>query len=356
VPAGFDGMDRPGRWIAESRWPSPRIEPRTLALGRGCLAEPGRAGAAARLEIRSLQTLGQAAGGFFSTGLRDQQSDDAGSLCFDSEPLRERCEILGGPRLRIQLAANRPCAFLVARLCDVAPDGSATRVSYGALNLTHRDGHARFEPLRAGERLEIELRLHDAAHAFPPGHRVRLALSSAYWPLIWPSPAPVELSVFTEGGELELPVRPPDPGDAALRDFEPAEAARGPAYTTLQQGSFERRVDTDPASGALVSHARGGFTRDGAIALGRHDEVGMDGGDAREIRTWIHPHDPLQARVSMQQWTELRRGSWNVGIETAIDFSGSATHFHVKARVAASEDGKSVFERDFDERIERVGI
>jgi putative CocE/NonD family hydrolase len=338
VPAGFDAEDRPGRWIAESRWPSPRIEPRKLALGRGVLTGPGRAGAPERLEVRSLQTLGQAAGGFFSTGLRDQRPDDAGSLCFDGEPLRERCEILGAPRLRIQVASDQPVAFLVARLCDVAPDGSATRVTYGALNLTHRDAHARFEPLRPGERFEIELALHHAAHAFPAGHRLRLALSTAYWPLIWPSPAPVALSVWTERAELELPVRPPDPDDAELRAFELPEAARG------------------PASGALVSHARAGFTRDGTIALGRHEAVGIDGGDGREIRTWIHPHDPLQARVSMQQWTELRRGSWHVGIETSIDLSCSATHFVLRARVAASEDGKTTFARDFDEQIERRGI
>ena len=55
-------------------------------------------------------------------------------LAFDSEPLSERVEILGAPRLRVVLACDRPVAFLVARLCDVAPDGSSVRSSSGKTN------------------------------------------------------------------------------------------------------------------------------------------------------------------------------------------------------------------------------
>ena len=40
---------------------------------------------------------------------------------------------------------------VVARLCDVGPDGASTFVSVGALNLTHRDGHAEPQPLVPGE-------------------------------------------------------------------------------------------------------------------------------------------------------------------------------------------------------------
>ena len=38
-------------------------------------------------------------------------------------------------------AVDRPVALVAARLSDVAPDGAATRVSYGLLNLTHRESH-----------------------------------------------------------------------------------------------------------------------------------------------------------------------------------------------------------------------
>ena len=73
---------------------------------------------------------------------------------------------------------DRPNALLCARLCDVAPDGASLRVSYGLLNLTHRDGHEHPEPLEPGRRYPVRLQLNDAAHAFPAGHRIRLALST----------------------------------------------------------------------------------------------------------------------------------------------------------------------------------
>ena len=88
----------------------------------------------------------------WSTRLRDQREDDALSLCFDSEPLvrahrdprSTRSERWSSPR-------TGPSPFVVARLCDVAPDGRVTRVSYGMLNLTHRAGHEAWEPLVPGQ-------------------------------------------------------------------------------------------------------------------------------------------------------------------------------------------------------------
>ena len=99
-----------------------------------------------------------AAGSWLVANLKDQREEDALALCFDSEPLTERLEILGAPEVRLVVASDRPAAFLVARLCDVAPDGSSTRVSHGALNLTHRAGHDSWQPLEPGRPVEANLR------------------------------------------------------------------------------------------------------------------------------------------------------------------------------------------------------
>ena len=49
----------------------------------------------------------------------------------------------------VELSCDRPNALLCARLCDVAPDGASLRVTYGLLNLTHRDSHERSRAARA---------------------------------------------------------------------------------------------------------------------------------------------------------------------------------------------------------------
>ena len=63
------------------------------------------------------------------------------SLVFETPPLDMPVEILGAAIVTLDVASDRPIANLVVRLCDVHPSGELLRVSYGVLNLTHRDGH-----------------------------------------------------------------------------------------------------------------------------------------------------------------------------------------------------------------------
>ena len=86
------------------------------------------------------------------------------------------------------LLANIALDALCARLCDVAPDGSSRRISYGVINLTHRDSHSEPSALNPGTFYTVRLKLNACGYAIAPGHVVRLALSSAYWPLLWPAP------------------------------------------------------------------------------------------------------------------------------------------------------------------------
>ena len=116
-------------------------------------AEPGpprrRAGRSRPLLLRSPQTTGLAGGEWCAYGLGkvapemplDQRLDDAGSLVFDTEPLEEPLAIVGSTLVELAIAADKPQAMVAVRLSDVAPDGAATRVSYGILNLSHRESH-----------------------------------------------------------------------------------------------------------------------------------------------------------------------------------------------------------------------
>ena len=112
-----------------------------------------------------------------------------------------------------------PLAFVVVRLNEITPDGASTRISYGMKNLTHRNGPERPEALKLGERYKVSIKLNDIAHAFEAGNRIRVALSTTYWPMVWPSPEPVTLTVHTAGSLLDLPTRAPRPEDAKLAPF-----------------------------------------------------------------------------------------------------------------------------------------
>jgi putative CocE/NonD family hydrolase len=345
----------PGRWVAEDTWPSPRIQIRPLALGAGRLDPvPGRERA---LELSSPQSVGSAAGSWLGFwGARDQREDDARSLVFDSAPLPERIEILGAPVVILELTADRPYCLVAVRLNDVAPGGAALRVSYGLLNLTHRAGHERPEPLRPGRRVRVRIPLGDAAHAFLPGHQIRLALSTSYWPVAWPSPERVTLRVYTGASRVELPVRPPAPGDGLLRRFAEPEAAPGTAATVLTKAVPERRVGTDPQTGKRVVSARLGFDAAGRPARTRLDAIELETADAVTIRLAIHDDDPLSAEAEIRQVAEAQRGRWQTRVVSSLRLRADRETFHLAADLAADEGDDRIFSRRWDEAIPRDGV
>jgi hypothetical protein len=354
-----------GRWIAESEWPSPRIAPRAFALLPGGLsdAEAGEPDAT-ELVHRSPQTTGQHSGAWCAFGLAgdapgEQRADDARSLVFDSAPLEDGFEILGAPEVELSLAVDRPQAFVAARLCDVAPDGRSTRVTYGLLNLTHAGGHAEPAPLEPGRRYSVRIRLNDVAHAFGPGHRLRLALSTAYWPIAWPSPAAVTLRVFCGASRLVVPVRPPHEAGAegaALRAFEPPEAAAADPRTDLDHAPPRRTVHVDPASGETIVTASVDDRADGEPALERYEAIDLELGHAVRETFRIHPDDPRSARTDLAHKTEMRRGAWRARVEIETGMTADATSFRLRARLRAWEGDERIAARAWDVTIPRDGV
>jgi hypothetical protein len=287
---------------------------------------------------------------------REQAEDDARSLCFDSEPLAARVEILGAPRLRIELAADRPVAQLAVRLCEVDAQGRSLLVTYGVLNLTHAPDHASWSPLVPGERRAAEVALNDVAHALPAGSRLRLAVAAAQWPMLWPSPEPVTLTVFAGAGWLDLPVRPPRAEDALLLAFGPPEGAQGPAVAPVKQGSFERQVSHDPATGELVTTTRLDLDEQGSPGIWRFEEIDLEIGYGFAERMRIRADDPLAAEIEITSASLARRGAWQVGVDAHTRVTASRESFRVEAELRAREGDAPVFSRRWDERIPREGL
>ena len=167
------------------------------------------------------------------------------SLLFETPPLDAPIEMLGAAIVMLDVACDRPIANLVVRLCDVHPAGESVRVTYGVLNLTHRDGHEHPALMAIGERYRVRIQLNDAGSVFPAGHRVRLAVSTAYWPMIWPPPEKATLLIFA--GTLDLPLRAPQGADARLEPFpEPESAPPESNASTRSPGPIASERTTEP--------------------------------------------------------------------------------------------------------------
>jgi hypothetical protein len=256
---------------------------------------------------------------------RDQRADDGGSLVFDSDALRQPLELLGAPVLNLDVMADRPVAFLVARLCDVHPDGKSSRISYGILNLCHRDSHEKPQPLKPGEWYRITLKLDDLGQVIPAGHRLRLGLSTGYWPMIWPTPEVVTLTVRTGTGTLDLPVRPPRAEDAGLRAFEPPLAAPGTKHQKLQHLEMTRSIKIDLTTNEMIYTLEAGEFPGAAMA--RIEEIDLDLGYTQMKRYRILEDDPLSAQTEFSQSAVLRRDGWSVRIDCRTRLTATAQAF-----------------------------
>jgi len=340
----------PGRWVAEARWPSPEILTRTLHLGPRSLSEAP--GDAAALTLDSPLSTGLDCGSF-CPGMRvgpefpgDQRPDDALSLCFDSAPLSERWEVLGAAVLEVTVISDKPVAQLVARLCDVHPDGASTRVAYMPFNLTHRDGHAEPAPLEPGRPYRIRLQLGDAGYAFRPGNRVRLALSSAYWPMVWPAPERARLTILSEGATLTLPLR----GAGACTDeldFPPPEMASPAALEVLRPASGARTVTRDE-DGELVS-----VQTDDDFGAQRLRPHGLEVGSRVRQRFTIGPEDPSSAQTEASWSVTVGRGDWRTRSETWTRMWSDSSTFHLEAKLEAYDGETLVCARRWRESVPR---
>lgn len=323
APAG-DQLQLPGRWVGEDRWPPvDRVSSCLLLSNNGLHSreEPltGRA-------LCSSQTLGAHAGewcpfGYGGDQADDQSEDDCRSLTFDTPPLAESFDILGAPVAVLEVSSDKPVAAIAARLCDVRPSGEVLRVSYGILNLTRRDGDDTPSPLVPGRRYGVRILLNHAGAKFPAGHRVRLSLSTTYWPMMWPVPDPATVILY--GGSLSLPVRPPKSTDAQLPTLPAVETAEPEPLTTTDTGAQ------------------------------RIERIGLEAASTGTSRYDINEHDPLSAVAEVQRADTLSRGEWQVRIATQLRVTCSRDSFNLQARLRAWLGEIQICDRAWDRTVPR---
>ncbi len=347
--------DCPGRWIAEAVWPPASRTTQVLYLNAdGLRYAPG---AGEPLRHASLQTVGMTAGKWCPYGTGgggsdfpvDQGVDDALSLCLDSDPLEMRREILGAPIVDLDISFDKPTAVIAVRLNDVREDGRSTRVTYGVLNIAHRNGSEFPLEVIPGTRYRVRLQLNDIAYSFAAGHRLRISISTCYWPVIWPAPEPVQLTLHPGTSSMTLPLRISGaPGADAAPIMPPPAAAPGPDLEVLEPALQGHRREWDLMTGhALVSTDRGS-------GLVRFTDNGIITGRKIYERLRIHHSDPLSAEAEFRVQGTTGGASWRVDVDAVSRLRADRECFVLESSLDAFEDGKSVFSRRWTHRIARA--
>jgi uncharacterized protein len=297
-PPESQAQDIPGEWRAET-WPPQGLNPMTLYLQPDHRLSSDGSGSG-RDQLRYVPSAGVEAGFWWGELLTDQRPVDAFSLTYDSEVLTEEVAILGLPRVSLQVAADARLADWFVRLSDVAPDGRVTMITGAGLNGAQRDSMARPEDLVPGKVYALSLDLHLASWVFPKGHRIRIAISNALWPMNWPTPYPMTTAVILGGDGASRVVLPRvpvhGPAAPAFASPEPVEEARGikaigggawpGEWTVLRDEASQRSTVTWKGTSA-VSYPWGRFDHSEKLTYDMddaHPDIARVQGDSEYIQ------------------------------------------------------------------------
>ena len=337
---------RKGQWVSFDQWPA-QLPIKTLNLNKDCGLRKQKENV--RKIISSPQTCGLDGGEYCAIWLGpdlpgDQRIDDVNSATFTTEELTKQIDIVGAPRVKLKLRPTTSTAQISVRLNHIHPTGTSTRITYGVFNLGYVDGFDNPRKLRKGETISIEFNLDQIAYSVSKGHKIRLSISNAYWPLLWPTPEKGAIEVIA--GSIDIPFI--NDGLYNFRQFLPEKADEPWKTETIRKATNARKVIRNIGSDEVTVEIVDDF---GSVRDLTHDlEIGSI---AREWWT-IQPDDPLSAN-GRTHWTEERsRGEWKTRTETFATMRSDAENFYIHAKLEAYENEKLFFEKEISETINRI--
>jgi len=314
VWTGLGETDR-GTWRGLDAWPEAEDPGVSLALTPdGLVPTESYAEGALEATYEYDHTVGMESldGVYFSSDPVDTNADDARSLTFETPPLERSLELTGTGEARLRVTATTADPMVVVRVVDVAPDGSASMVAHGELQASHRDGDADPAPLTPGKEYELTVPLTPKSHVFGAGHRVRVAVSNASFPLTFPTR---EQGATTLRSDPEAPSRVVLPGvehDGSVT-FEDAVEMAPPDESVPTTGwrATDARTAWETAREHVGDAARVTMTDEGTLDL---PHVDLESSVTAECR--VAARDPTTATVTSDVEMTLDYGTETVRVES----------------------------------------
>ena len=307
------------------------------------------------MKILSPQTVGQFSGEYmpwFAFGVAEelpgnQNIEDSGSLVFDTETLALPLEILGNSALTLHLSSDQPQGLVAVRLCDLWPDGSSTLITRGILNLSQRNGKSNPEVMIPGKVVEVMVELNHTAYVVPKGHKLRLAVSTSYWPIAWPAPTNTCLTIYSGLSLLKLPVLGKNATTEALTDFSKNTLEEEDPTTTMREFRHNRKFSFDTKQNLNVLEIK---ADNGKMKI---KENGIEIGSKSLYRFSIGESDPLSAIAEYEWEWEYGRDNWQTKTHTYTRITSDLNHFYLYAVLIAWENNKQVLKKVWDEQFKR---
>ena len=337
----------PGDWRAENSFPPANTRTETLYLSPNHSLRDS-APIPITEQLKYVPSIGAEAGFWWGDFTADQRPIDAFSLVYDSEPLEKDTAILGWPKALLQVSASAPLADWFVRLSDDAPDGTVTMVTGAGQSGAQRDSRSNPTDLDPGHIYSLPIELHLTSWVFQRGHRIRLAISNALWPMIWPTPFPMTTTLQLGGAtpsQLELPLVPLEPPArphfSAPEETPPIESVKSEGDTWPPQVWTETHdlltgITCISWIGDDASQYPWGQMKD-------HEQMTYVLGDSHPEKSSIHAEGSTTIELSGRTLV------WSV----VIDLSSDLQNFYYHSERRLTVNGKLIREKSWDEKIPR---
>ncbi|HLY90609.1 MAG TPA: CocE/NonD family hydrolase [Acetobacteraceae bacterium] len=335
-------LEDTGAWRNESTWPPERLHPTTLYLSEGGMLTD-TAGNSGSDSYQYRPSVGITTGrrGLGSTTPWampiDQRLDEAHSLLFTTEPLRQDLELLGQPEALLHIASTAEVAYFHMKLCDLAPDGASRLICDGGLLATHRNSHETPEKLAPGQVYALRIPLRHCAYAIQTGHRLRIAIASAEFQNAWPTGQHAVNTIFRGGhhaSHIVLPVAPRDAHPPAPPEFAASPHALPAADSLAPPGyTFELDLVNDTVTCALRA-PEGGRT-------------------SHHSRYTVSNHDPAHTTIIGSAKHTAVHPTLDIRIEATCQTTSDADTYSHLSQVRITVDGAPHFSKSWSESVPR---
>lgn len=338
-----------GEWRAENIYPPEGLVGKDLFLGDFGTLSPYRVEQQSQQRLRYDPSVGITGGlwsGGITFGLPDEQGlDESRSASFETNPLSDDTAILGQAWVDLYTSSTAQVMGYVVNLYDVNEEGVSVLVTKGALNSTRRESLLKpsITPLQKPVCLHISI---DATgYIFKLGHRIRLSITHADFPNLFPTPENGMNTVYFGGvypSRLVLPIVPLKSAFQAI-NYKPSQREIRPHIESPLPPTWETVIDH--LSGNLTHHIAfktDAFPDDNTHI--QHESVG---------RYTVNPSTPDCVFAEGLYISTIKKNDLNVKGQSHLKIQSSRTHFqlNIELEIYLNEDIK--YHRKWERTIPR---